>query len=203
MRDLDAAAFEADGARMIEIMSRNSAALRHIVDELLDLAALDSGHATIAQDPVDLTATVRTAVEAAAQAGVTLDLELADDVVVIGDRIRLAQVVTHLLDNAIKHSRPGAHVTVTLAQPCPAAVELTVADTGIGIPDDEHQQVFTRFYRSSCTRQQGIPGAGLGLAISRAIVDRHHGSIRLMPQPTPGVRIVVRLPVNVAPLAPR
>jgi signal transduction histidine kinase len=66
----------------------------------------------------------------------------------------------------------------------------------MGIPAEDQGKVFNRFYRSSRTREQRIPGAGLGLAISRAIVERHHGSIRLLPQPQPGTSVQVRLPMT-------
>ncbi|MFF5079404.1 sensor histidine kinase [Actinoplanes sp. NPDC000266] len=98
-----------------------------------------------------------------------------------------------MLSNALLHTTPGGHIDVTLAE-MPDAVELTVADTGIGIPAPEQPQLFNRFYRSSRTREQRIPGAGLSLAISRAIIERHHGSIRLLPQHQPGTTILIRLP---------
>ncbi|WP_433087882.1 ATP-binding protein [Dactylosporangium sp. CA-052675] len=184
---------------LVAAMDRNAETLRHIIDELLDLAALDSGHAEVAADPVDLTGLVAGAVHtvsaAAAEAGVTIEAALAPDVTVPGDAARLAQVVIHLLDNAIRHSPDGGRVTVALTSPAAASVELTVADAGLGIPEDERDRLFTRFYRSTRTRDRGIRGAGLGLALSRAVIDRHHGTIRLVPQPA-GTRFVVRLPAH-------
>lgn len=199
LREFDTAALDSDGRRMLEVMARNGATLLLIVDELLDLAALDSGHAVVAAEPVDLVATVQAALETvgpiAKAAGVLFRTELTPTRV-RGDQARLRQVVTHLLDNAVRHSLPDAYVTATVTRPNPATVELTVADTGLGIPVEERHHLFRRFYRSSRTRHAGIPGAGLGLAISRAIVERHHGSIRLVPQHAPGTRIVVRLPAE-------
>ncbi|MDG6105776.1 GAF domain-containing protein [Dactylosporangium aurantiacum] len=200
LRDVDAAGFAADGRDMLDAMARNSAALREIVDELLDLAALDSGHATVAADPVDLTACVRAALDemtaGTAGTGVSVEADLAPAVVVTGDERRLRQVLTALLDNAVRHSVAGGRITVTLTRPNPAVAELTVTDTGVGIPHAEHRQIFTRFYRSTRTRDLRIPGAGLGLALSRAIVERHHGSIHHVPAPAAGTRMVVRLPVR-------
>ena len=71
-----------------------------------------------------------------------------------------------------------------------------MTDTGLGIPDEEHDRVFAPFYRTQITRKQGIAGNGLGLAMSRAIVEGHHGTVRLVPVAPPGCRIVVRLPVR-------
>ncbi|GIF17210.1 sensor histidine kinase [Actinoplanes teichomyceticus] len=206
LRESDPASVVDELPGMLDVLSRNSASLRAIVDQLLDLAALDSGHARMAREPVDLTATVRAAVAAvqpvATAAGVTVALDLRADAVVPGDAGRLRQVVDELIGNAVKHTFGTGLVTVLLERPDPAAVELTVADTGVGIPAAEQDRLFERFYRSEHTRQHRIPGNGLGLAVSRAVVEAHHGSIRLLPAPGPGTRITVRLPAGALPDRP-
>ena len=200
MREADPGTIAEDLPEMLDVLSRNSACLRRIVDQLLDLAALDNGHADLAHEPVDLPATVRAAAEAARpaadDAGVTLALDLRSAAPVSGDATRLRQVVDELLDNAVKHTPPGGHVTAVLTQPAAAVVELTISDTGVGVSADERERLFGRFYRSQRTRERRIPGNGLGLAISRAIVEGHRGSIRLVPIGEPGTRITVRLPVT-------
>jgi signal transduction histidine kinase len=197
LHELDPEALAADGRRLVNLITRNSDTLRHIVADLLDLAAIDSGHAPIACEPVDLAAVVQAAVATAAPAAaarhISLDTRLHPRTTVRGDHTRLAQVVAHLLDNAVRHSHPGSTVAVSLTRINPDIVELTITDTGIGIPPDEQHRVFAHFYRSSRTREHGIPGAGLGLAISQAIIARHHGTIRLLPTTGPGTRISVRL----------
>jgi hypothetical protein len=134
-----------------------------------------------------------------AAAGLALRTALPESLHVTGDPERLRQVIDNLLANAIKYSPDGGDIEVTLHHDGYAA-ELVVADTGIGIPPAERDQLFERFYRSSRTRERSIPGAGLSLAISRAIVRRHEGSIALAPGTSPGTRIVVRLPL--APPSP-
>ncbi|GAA3298997.1 GAF domain-containing protein [Dactylosporangium vinaceum] len=200
LRDLDPQTLAAESAQLLDVAARNSEMVRHIVDELLDLAALDSGHAVLAREPLDLSAVVHAAAEAAqpaaAAAGVVLHLAVEPCVVLDGDAPRLRQVVTHLLDNAIRHSIDGGHITVTLARTGNDTTQLTVTDTGLGVPPEEHGELFTRFYRSTRTRDHRIPGAGLGLAISRAIIHRHHGDIRMIPTDGPGTRIAVRLPAQ-------
>jgi signal transduction histidine kinase len=187
-----------DLPEMLDVLSRNSATLRHIVDQLLDLAALSRRHPGLAQDPVDLAATVRSAVEearpAADAAGVTVAFRLGTATPALGDPARLRQLTGLLLDNAVKHTMAGGDVTVELTQPAGAILELAVTDNGIGVPDEDRDRLFDSFFRSRRTRGHGVPGQGLGLAIGRAIVEAHHGSIRLVPTTDPGTRVVVRLP---------
>ncbi|HEU4349312.1 MAG TPA: ATP-binding protein [Actinoplanes sp.] len=189
----------ADGPALLEVIERNTAQLRHIIDELLELSALDSGHAPVARAPVDLAAVVRESVEStrAAIDGVPLVLasDLPDQLVLPGDRRRLRQIVDNLLGNAVKYSPDGGRVSVTL-RPVGRAAELTVSDTGIGVSPEEREQLFTRLYRSSKVRDKAIPGTGLGLALSRAVVHRHHGTIELADHEGPGTTVVVRLPLD-------
>ncbi|ATO79605.1 multi-sensor hybrid histidine kinase [Actinoplanes sp. SE50] len=190
----------ADAPELLEIIARNSRTVLHIVDELLDLTGLDSGHTIIACEPVDLAAAVRsaaaTAAPAAESAGVEMGLQLAAEPVVIGDHGRLQQVIGHLIANAIAHGQTGDQVSVTVTQPAPTVAEVTVTDTGIGIPAEERHRLFSRFYRSSRTRERRIPGAGLGLVLSRAIIERHHGTIQLNPDTGAATSVTVRLPTD-------
>jgi signal transduction histidine kinase len=133
--------------------------------------------------------------ETAEAAGLTIHARLPIECPLPGDPGRLRQVIDTLLGNAIAYSPEGGHITIAAATSGGVA-ELVVTDPGIGIPDDERDQLFNRFYRSSRTRERRIPGAGLALAVSRAIVERHDGSIRLLPRPGPGTTVQVRLPAG-------
>jgi PAS domain S-box-containing protein len=196
--DPDSAAAELPD--ILDVLGRNSDILRGIVDDLLDLAGIDNGHTELAEEPVDLAATVTAAVRAAgphaADAGVTLDLDVRPGMTVTGDERRLRQVADHLLANAVDHTLRAGRVALSLSRPASAIVELTVTDDGLGIPAGDQERVFARFYRSPRTRERRLPGVGLGLTISRAIVERHHGTIRFVPCPSPGTRITVRLPAR-------
>jgi signal transduction histidine kinase len=200
LREYEPDAVVAELPGMLDVLSRNSAILHTIVDQLLDLAALDGGHVELAGEPVDLAAVVRAAAtevgSAADAARVSMVLDLPPRPIVTGDATRLRQVVTELLGNAIKHTLGAGEVTVAVTCPDPAAVELTVTDTGVGVPPEERERLFARFYRSARTRENRIPGNGLGLALSRAIVNIHRGSIRVVPITGPGTRITVRLPAD-------
>ncbi|WP_433385104.1 sensor histidine kinase [Actinoplanes sp. CA-142083] len=186
-----------DAAQMVGVVQRHSHQVLHIINELLDLAALESGHAAIDREPCDLAAPARSATGAlhatAAAAGLTIEARLPGACPVHGDPHRLRQVIDTLLGNAIAYSPDGGRITVTAAATGGVA-ELAVTDPGIGIPAGEREQLFGRFYHSSRTWERRIPGAGPAPAVSRAIVERHDGSIRLLPGQGPGTTVQVRLP---------
>ncbi len=110
-----------------------------------------------------------------------------------GDSRRLAQVVDNLISNAVKFTSPGGAVTIAVERDGDA-LQLVVADTGVGIPADELGQVFSRFFRASTATRHAIPGTGLGLAISRALVEQHGGTIALQSEEGRGTRVTVTLP---------
>ncbi|MEV6492113.1 ATP-binding protein [Actinoplanes sp. NPDC051633] len=192
-------ALATDGPALLEVIDRNTAKLRHIIDELLELSALDTGHAAMTMAPVDLADVVRQSVRRTAEAidGSPLELtaDLPDELMLPGDRRRLQQIVDNLLGNAVKYSPDGGRISVRLTSAGRAA-ELSVSDTGIGVAPDEREKLFTRLYRSSMVRDRAIPGTGLGLALSRAVVHRHHGTIELSDHEGPGTTVLVRLPLD-------
>lgn len=200
--DADDATPLADLRGLLEVVHRNSNQLRGIVDDLLDLAALDSGHAPLAVGAVNLASLVHHAVAAAAPAAeaqqVRLHVTAPEQLCLTGVEQRLRQLVDNLLSNAVKYSPDGGDVHVSLAAAATdagagAGVTLVVTDSGIGIPDDERANVFRRFYRSTRARDRGIPGTGLGLALCRVVADLHHGSIAINPTPDGGTTVEVRL----------
>ena len=179
---------------LFEVVHRNSSRLRDLVDKLLDVAALESGHIPLAHEPVDLTALVGAAIkEAAQERGIAVDTSRLDQVTVPGDHDRLRQVVDALLSNAIKFSPSDSAVTVALAGAGEMAV-LTVADLGVGVPAAEQAKLFRRLYRGGNARHTGIPGSGLGLALCRVVVERHRGTIALTSHESTGTTVTVRLP---------
>ncbi|MEV6349325.1 ATP-binding protein [Actinoplanes sp. NPDC051851] len=182
---------------LLDVIERNNARLRHLVERLLDLAALESGHADLTIGTVDLSAAVQAAVATVtAEAGEPrpqVRTDLPDRLTIPGDQARLRQVAENLIGNAVKYSPAGSTVTVSLTADEDAAV-LTVADTGMGIPDNERNRLFARLYRATNARHSGIPGAGLGLALSRAIIELHRGTITLGGGDEGGTIATVRLP---------
>jgi PAS domain S-box-containing protein len=199
LRESDPAVLAADGPALLEVIERNTAQLRHIIDELLALSALDTGHVTVQTTPVDLAEVVREAVactRAAIDGGpLSLDAQLPGVLVVPGDRRLLRQTIDNLIGNAVKYSPDGGRISVSL-RPAGRTAELIVSDTGIGVAPEEREKLFSRLYRSSKVRDRAIPGTGLGLALSRAVVHRHHGTIELAERDGPGTTVVLRLPLD-------
>jgi signal transduction histidine kinase len=184
-----------DARELLDAVTRNSDRLRHIINALLDLAALDSGHVVLHRTTFDLAAAVRHATAGPFERGVRVRADTPDSLLVEADETRIREVVRTLVSNAVTYSHPGGDVTVALtAVACHAC--LTVTDAGIGIPPDELDQVFERFQRSSRVRDLGIPGMGLSLAASRAVLDRHQGTIGLRETPGGGITAEVRLPLR-------
>ncbi|TDO41717.1 PAS domain S-box-containing protein [Paractinoplanes brasiliensis] len=183
---------------LLDVVQRNNARLRDLVEKLLDLAALESGHARLVIEPVDLAEVVAGVIEAQTASTqhrrITVEAELPPELVVDGDGGRLRQVVDALLSNAIKFSRPDSTVTVSLDDEHGELAVLTIVDQGLGVAPSEQARLFRRLYRGGNARHTGIPGAGLGLALSRVVVERHRGSITLSSQEQAGTKVVVRLP---------
>ena len=181
------------------MIERNTNQLRYIINELMELSALDAGHADVQLAPMDLAEVVRDSL-AKARAAVhgaplVIEDELPEHLVLPGDRKRLKQVVDNLLGNAVKYSPDGGHIGVTLKTTGRAA-ELAVSDAGQGVSTDEREKLFTGVYRTSRARDKAIPGTGLGLTLSRAVVSRHHGSIELVDHAGDGTTVLVRLPMD-------
>ncbi|WP_305786878.1 sensor histidine kinase [Symbioplanes lichenis] len=199
LREADAKTLTEDGPAMLEVIERNTTQLRHIIGELLELSALDGGHAEVQLTPIDLAGVVREAVartrEAVDGEPLTVEADLPPELILPGDRKRLRQVLDNLLGNAVRYSPDGGRVTVALRVEGRAA-ELSVSDTGIGVSPEEREKMFTGLYRTSRARDRALPGTGLGLTLSRAVVQRHHGSIELIDDDGPGTTIRVRLPLD-------
>ncbi len=188
---------QTDRRHLLEAIDRNAVNLSAIVNDLLDLARLESGQFSMRMTTTDLCAPVRDAAEAArptaAGKHITLTVDLLQRALVTGDATRLRQVADNLISNAIKYTPTGGAVTVTIT--CPGdRVALAVTDTGIGIPPAERDKLFQRFYRTPTAVSAGIPGTGLGLVITRAIVEHHHGTITIAQHAGPGTTVHVDLP---------
>ena len=190
-------------AEFLAVIARNAENLRAIIDDLLDLAGLESGYVTMVERPLDFAAVVRDVAGANALPAREKDLDVAVRVPdgpasVSGDQPRLRKVVDHLVTNAVKFTPAGGRVEIHLDSDV-AGVTLRVVDTGVGIPEEERSRLFERFFRGSNIRNQGVPGTGLGLAISRTVVERHGGSITMTDHgDKPGTTFELRLPAYCA-----
>jgi signal transduction histidine kinase len=179
--------------RSIDEVVRASRRLDVLIARLLDVTTLEAGKLRLDCAELDLSTLASDVVERLSEALGDHPLVLRDGgpVHVSGDATRLEQVLTNLLDNAAKFSDPGAPVEVTVTADGSEAV-LSVRDRGIGIPPEVRGRVFERFRQAFDDRHHG--GLGLGLYVSRQIVELHGGSIELEAPVDGGTRAVVRLP---------
>src|SRR5215213_2843091 len=180
-------------------ISQQATRLSRLLDRLLDVSRLEADHLTLhlQRRATDLTELVEQVVNStrAWSDRHPLALERPASLQAWIDPLRLEQVLTNLLDNAIKHSRHGEPIVVTLAQPLPGTLELTVSDRGIGIPIEARDRIFERFFQAR--PEDATQGLGLGLYVSRQIVELHGGEIRADFPTDGGTRFVVTLPTNV------
>jgi signal transduction histidine kinase len=187
---------EAADPETICTMLAQVARLGRLVAQLLDLSRLESRSVPLDVRPFEVgvvLAHVAREASLSAPADVSLVVDAPAGLVASGDAERVHQVVGNLVENAVRHSpRPG-RVTIAAA-PAGSSVRIAVADEGPGIPEDEADRVFERFYRADAARSTDGGGAGLGLAIARWIVDLHGGTIRVENAEPHGCRMVVELP---------
>jgi two-component system phosphate regulon sensor histidine kinase PhoR len=166
--------------RYLGVADRNSRRLLGLVGDLLLFAQIRSGKFRLHREPVDAVELARDAFSAVAPAADAKQIELVlvdgAQAPLTADRARLGQVLDNLLSNAVKFTPAGGTVSLTV-QPDGDQVRLEVADTGMGIPYGEQEQLFGRFFRSSNATAQAIPGTGLGLTIVKALVEAHGGRI--------------------------
>ena len=153
--------------------------VNRLIGDMLDLDRMESGRMTMRTADVDINEVLTEAISRAAPSAVTVEFKSDLDSrlpIVAGDRDRLIQVVSNLVNNAVKYSPEGGTVTLTSRAEGRYAL-VSVTDTGIGIPQDEIGHVFERFRRVRSGAAQSIPGTGLGLTIVKQIVEMHGGKI--------------------------
>jgi signal transduction histidine kinase len=194
---LDGAA--GDPTRAARVIYDEAGHMRRIVEDLLDLARIESGQIVMQRQHVDLAAVLHTVAERlslrAAETQVALTTEIAALPRLTGDGDRLAQVFSNLVDNALTHTPPGGQVMIQATQ-ADGMAQVAVSDTGPGIPEDDLSRVFERFYQVDKSRARGgRQGAGLGLAISKEIVEAHGGRLRAESVKGQGATFRVWLPL--------
>lgn len=184
---------------LLESIGRNGRRLIMLCDDLLTLGGLDSGATRWERGAVDLASILPGAEDAVrAQIGgrdLTLDVVApGQPVPVVGDRVQLERALTNLLSNAIKFTESGGRILVTV-ESRDGEAWLAVTDTGIGIPVEEQERLFQRFFRSSTAQERAIQGTGLGLSIVNAIVSAHGGRIDVRSAHLEGTTFTIRLPL--------
>jgi signal transduction histidine kinase len=184
-------------------LARETERLVNLIEELLAISRLDSGASIPNPKPIDLNHLVRNLVEdrqrllneRSLQVCLNLDEHFPQ---VSVDEQMITQTVANLLTNAMHYTKPGGSITITTGVEQVEENEwakLSILDTGIGIPPEEQERVFERFYRGAASRLMPVPGTGLGLAISKELIDLHHGKITLTRNVEIGSEFVVWLPL--------
>ncbi len=183
--------------RALELADQELKRIRAMVEELLTLAQMDSWKYQLEVGPANLSTVVQTAIESveakAERFGIGIYFDDAGEHKCICDVQKLYQVFINLLDNAIKYSDPGARVDVEIDED-DSTLTVRIRDTGVGIPDEDLNQLFERFYRVDKDRSRATGGSGLGLAISKQIVEMHGGSISVESEVDVGSVFEVSLP---------
>jgi PAS domain S-box-containing protein len=200
MRDDDESPLSDEQLQYLAVAERNAHRLLRLVGDLLFTAQVESGRFPLDIKDVELgsvvAASVETARPIAAAAGVTLVSEVPEErAQVRGDAVRLGQAVDNLISNAVKFTPSGGTVTVAL-HPGAAEDVIAVTDTGIGIPAVELSQLSQRFFRASTATRNAVPGVGLGLTITKAIVTAHGGRLDIASEEGVGTSISIVLPVE-------
>jgi signal transduction histidine kinase len=187
--------------RYLTIIARESERLSALVDDLLALARAEAGELRLEIRPVSITGVFDEVYEALAplarrERQVTLTREEAGEIpLVLADRERLAQVVLNLTRNAIAYTPAGGIVSLAVERPDYYHLSLAVSDTGVGIPQEELERVFERFYRADASRARATGGFGLGLAIVRDLVQAMGGVVTAESIVGQGSRFRVTLPI--------
>jgi len=180
------------------IAERNAHRLLRLVGDLLFTAQVGANSFNIDESDVDVLPLVRASVESAkptaAAQGVLIESQLDDQATMVrGDATRIGQAIDNLLSNAIKFTPRGGNVTITVTDD-DKNIFVRLTDTGMGIPANELDQLFSRFFRASTATRAAVPGVGLGLTITKAIIDAHGGDLDVESEVGVGTTFIVRLP---------
>ena len=181
-----------------EIIREEATRLEHLVNDLRTLSLADAGELTISLQVIEPERLIH---EVAAlyqyqtqKKNIALDVDIAPHLSTIEvDPGRMTQVLTNILDNATRHTPIGGHITISAKQ-LDEDVEIAIQDSGPGVPSENLDQLFERFYRTDSSRQREDGGSGLGLAIAKSIVQAHNGQLSAESEAGSGLKIKVRLP---------
>ena len=188
-----------DAVAHLTVLARNAERLGRLVADLLHSAQTDVLPMHVVRTRGDLAALTREALAAAqpaaAAARITLGYQGPERLSAMMDQDRMRQVVDNLLSNAVKYTPPDGTITVSLKVDG-SRIELSVADTGIGIGSADRDQLFTRFFRSRHAEERSIQGVGLGLSITKSIVESHGGRIEVDSEIGRGSTFRVRVPLD-------
>ncbi len=183
--------------RHLDVVSRNADRLLLLVNDLLSVSEVENGSMRLDMTPTDVAALAHLSLDEidqrATDAGLTLIRDLPPELEITADPSRLRQVLDNVLSNAIKFTPTGGRITLSALQEGDG-VDVVVRDTGMGIDADSLPHVGTAFFRTPKTGEAGIPGVGLGLSITKNIVEAHHGTLTISGREHEGTTVQIHLP---------
>ena len=185
--------------RFLGIIRKNSERMHHLINDILELSAIESGNVKISLKKIKLAPLVdeiytNLSAKAAAREIILIN-EIKRDATVYADAVRLEQMLTNLIDNAVKFNRLAGKVTVK-CEHLPEKDVISVTDMGEGISGEHLQRIFERFYRTDRARSREIGGTGLGLAIVKHLARLHGGEVSVKSTPGEGSAFIIELPSN-------
>ncbi|HEV2642415.1 MAG TPA: HAMP domain-containing sensor histidine kinase, partial [Candidatus Elarobacter sp.] len=188
------------GRRMLSVVERNAKRLLGLIDDLLTMSLVDAGIMEIDATIVDVELVVKhvcdTLDPVVSKTGLEIALDLAPNLKITADRDKVERALLNLVSNAVKFTPPSGRICIT-SRATDTDVEIAVRDTGCGVPAEEQQHLFTRFFRAAHAQSEQVPGVGLGLFIVKQIVDLHHGSVSVE-STEQGSTFIMRLPAALA-----
>ena len=189
-----------DYRKALETISQESDYMSSVIGKLLILARSDAGKEQLNFEDVDLKELIiglAANIEAFAQdKGIKFTVDTKDDVNVSGDKVKLRQLFTNILENAVRYTPADGKISISLLEKESNAV-VSISDTGIGIPPEHLPHIFERFYRVDKARARADGGVGLGLAIAKIIAESHKGKIQVESEVGKGTTFIVSIPVKV------
>ncbi|MBE2904385.1 MULTISPECIES: ATP-binding protein [Anoxybacillus] len=195
----DIAATDEEKKELAKVIYDESLRMGRLVNDLLDLARMEAGHLTLHKERVPLRSYTERIIHKfqalAKEKGVRLLVDINEEFVVLFDPDRIEQVLTNLIDNALRHTDDGGEVRV-IVDGDEEAVRISVRDSGSGIAEEDLPFVFERFYKADKARTRGRSGTGLGLAIAKNIVEAHKGTIAVHSKLGEGTTFTFTLPLK-------
>jgi signal transduction histidine kinase/DNA-binding response OmpR family regulator/ligand-binding sensor domain-containing protein len=207
---------EEEKKRKLTLMLRNAQRLLRLINQLLELSKLDSGKMKLQAEKINIISFLKGITDSFRFMAQQKELELEfhseaeiEDITLYIDPRKMEDVMSNLLVNAFKFTPPGGKITVTVKRNLTAEenfqggfVEISVCDTGPGIPGEQLAYIFDRFYQADATYEYHEKGSGIGLALSKELVELHHGTIEARSREGEGSAFIIRLPLGSEHLAP-
>lgn len=188
---------EEDRNRFLSIIRKNASRMQNLIDDILELSAIEAGTVNVQAKEIDLASLVDDVLMSlegsASTRGVDLANELEVGTMVLADPVRMEQMLTNLIENAIKFNREGGRVTVRYEEN-PNRSRILIEDTGEGIPAQHLERLFERFYRIDRARSRDMGGTGLGLAIVKHLARAHGGEVAVESKLGEGSVFAIELP---------